>query len=351
MHQGRRAPRILLTGWFSFPDGEATAGDVLALHRVEDVLRRAGLAHDVAWSPGFRPGALHLDEAGPERYTHLVFVCGPLHGRQVEALHRRFGRCVRIAVGTSVLDPGCPAVTGFHRVLARDAPGMEPAWDLAARAPAVPVRPVAGVVLTHGQHEYGRARRHEVVAEEVTGWLLAKDCARLELETRLDVHDWRLCATPAQLESVLVRLDLVVTDRLHGMVLALRAGTPALAVDPVEGGAKVTAQARACGWPALVPAERLGAHTLDHWWDWCLSSGRVAARRIRDEFAAGAEQDGTERDGRWRDDRRPNGMWRDDRRPNGMWRDGMWRDNRWPNGMWRDGTDGLVEALRQWGAR
>lgn len=159
MHeQSRTAPRrVLLTGWFSFRDGEATAGDVLALHRVETVLRGSGTPYDVAWSPGFRPDALHLDDVRPHDYTHLVFVCGPLHGPQVEELHRRFAHCVRIAVGTSVIDPEEPAVTGFHRVLARDAPGRAPTEDLAARAPAVPPRPVVGVILTHGQHEYGRS--------------------------------------------------------------------------------------------------------------------------------------------------------------------------------------------------
>lgn len=89
---------------------------------------------------------------------------------------------------------------------------------------------------------------------------------------------------------MLARLDLVVTDRLHGMVLALRAGTPALAVDPVAGGAKVTAQARACGWPALVAAERLEdgglEGLLEHWWQWCLADGRDVAARIAAGFRA-----------------------------------------------------------------
>ncbi|MDN0200645.1 polysaccharide pyruvyl transferase family protein [Streptomyces sp. S.PNR 29] len=288
-------PRILLTGWFSFLDGEATAGDVLALHRVQDVLGRAGHAYDVVWSPGFRADGLHFEDVDPQAYSHLVFVCGPVHGPQVEELHRRFAHCVRIAVGTSVIDPGSPAVTGFHRVLARDAPDVEPTKDLAARAPALPVPPVVGVVLTHGQQEYGRQRRHAEAAEEITRWLAGRDCARLELETRLDAHDWRLSATPAQLQSVLARLDLVVTDRLHGLVLALRAGIPALAVDPVAGGAKVTAQAHACGWPALVPAERLDVRHLERWWDWCLGPGRETARRIGAGFRDGAVPDSADR--------------------------------------------------------
>ena len=292
---GMRPRKVLLTGWFSFRDGEATAGDVLALRRVEDVLLGTGIPYDVAWSPGFRPEALHLDRLWPKDYSHLVFVCGPLHGPQIEELHRRFAHCVRIAVGTSVIDPASPAVTGFHRVLPRDGPDSEPVEDLAARAPDAPARPVVGVILTHGQHEYGELRRHGQVAEEVTRWLAGKDCGRLELETRLDTHDWHLSATPAQLQSVLARLDLVVTDRLHGLVIALRVGTPVLAVDPVDGGAKMTAQARACGWPALVPAERLNVRQLDRWWDWCLTGGRVTARQIRDGFREGTVPDSADR--------------------------------------------------------
>jgi hypothetical protein len=42
----------------------------------------------------------------------------------------------------------------------------------------------------------------------------------------------------------------------------------------------VTAQARACGWPALVPVERLDESVLDHWWEWCATAGRGLAREI-----------------------------------------------------------------------
>ncbi|MET7452333.1 polysaccharide pyruvyl transferase family protein [Streptomyces sp. NPDC005574] len=287
--------KVLLTGWFSFPHGEATAGDVLALERVSDVLGQAGITHDVAWSAEFRPEALHLDDVRPEDYSHLVFVCGPLHGEQIEHLHRRFAHCVRIAVGTSVIAPGGPAVTGFHRVLAHDASDIEPGRDLATRAPAAPPLPVVGVVLTHDRHEPGQRRRPDRVAGEVTAWLAGKDCARLELDTRLDSRDWRRCATPAQFESVLTRLDLVVTDRLDGLVLALRAGVPVLAVDPVPSGAKLAAQARACDWPALVPAERLDVRELDRWWHWCLTTGPVIARQMAAEFREGVVRDGADR--------------------------------------------------------
>ena len=86
---------------------------------------------------------------------------------------------------------------------------------------------------------------------------------------------------PGQLLSALERLDAVVTDRLHGLVLSLRVGVPPIAVDPVAGGAKVTAQARACDWPALLSAERLDGASLDHWLAWALGPGRREALRRR----------------------------------------------------------------------
>jgi hypothetical protein len=278
--------KTLLTGWFSFLHGETTAGDELALRTVEKLLRDGGTAYDTAWSPAFRPGALHLDEADPLHYTHLVFVCGPLHGPQIEALHERYADCYRIAVGTSVIDPESAAVRGFHRVLARDGGPTAGIVDLAALAPPTRPVPVVGVVLTSGQGEYGRLRRHEQVAGRLTDWLARRDCARLALDTRLDAGDWRYCATPGQFLSAVARLDLVVTDRLHGLVLGLRAGVPVLAVDPVAGGAKVTAQAHACRWPALVPAEAAREEELDRWWEWCLGPGRDLATRRSAEFTA-----------------------------------------------------------------
>ncbi len=266
-----------MTGWFSFRQGEATAGDVLALSRVRQVLDRLGVPHDVAWSPGFAPRDLTLDDVRSADYQRLIFVCGPLHGPRLVELHERFAHCERIAVGTSVVDPADPAVTGFHTILARDGAARPPSRDLSLRAPRATPAPVVGLMLTEGQHEYGERRRHDEVAATVTDWLAATGCAPVVLESRLDATDGRLCGSADELLSIVARLDVVVTDRLHGLVLALRVGVPSIAVDPVVGGAKVIAQARACGWPAVVPVERLSARWLDAWLVWCLGRGRRAA--------------------------------------------------------------------------
>jgi hypothetical protein len=114
--------RVLLAGWFSFLNGEATAGDLLALRAVRQSLDDAGLDSDIAWSPGFQPGGLRIEDAPPDRYSHLVFVCGPLHGEQFTALHSRFAAQRRIAIGVSVIDPADPACAAFDLVLARMPP-------------------------------------------------------------------------------------------------------------------------------------------------------------------------------------------------------------------------------------
>ncbi|HWG12098.1 MAG TPA: polysaccharide pyruvyl transferase family protein [Streptosporangiaceae bacterium] len=276
--------RVLLTGWFSFLHGEATAGDVLALDAVRRALDDAGLGYDVAWSPVFRPGALRLEDADPDRYTHLVFVCGPVHGAQIDGLHTRFAALRRIAVGVTVIDRNAPAYTGFDLVLARDGDLGPALRDLSAAVPALAPVPVVGVVLATGQGEYGERRRHETVADQLASWLAGKTCAPVPLETRLDTRDWRLCSTADAFQALLSRLDVVVTTRLHGLALALRAGIPALAIDPVEGGGKVTAQASAWGWPAMLPASQAADYgRLDTLWDWCLSPGgrRAAAGTTR----------------------------------------------------------------------
>jgi hypothetical protein len=283
----RPAPRALVVGWSSFLHGEATAGDVLSMRAVRTALGAAGVPADTAWSRVMcAPGGLRYDDVNPAGYDVVVFACGPLVGPSIAELHERFAQCRRVAVGVSVVDPDDPAATGFDAVLARDAPGAAPRVDLAAAAlpvrsadrPAVGELPVVGVFLSGGQAEYGERQRHDAVTTALGGWLTGLSAAVLSLDTRLDPRDWRQPRTAGQLLAVLDRLDLVVTTRLHGLVLGVGCGVPVLAVDPVAGGGKVTDQARALGWPAVLAAEDATGPRLEELADWCWSTaGRSAA--------------------------------------------------------------------------
>ncbi|SHM36984.1 polysaccharide pyruvyl transferase family protein [Actinacidiphila paucisporea] len=282
--------KVALTGWFSFTDGEVTAGDLLSLDAVRAALDAAGIPYEVFWSPVFHPaGPALADLPRPAPHSRMVFVCGPVHGEQVEDLHSAFAASARYAVGVSVVDPRSPAVTGFHRVLARDTPDAEGvAADLSFEAP--PARrppPVAGVVLTGGQGEYGPRRRHDEVTHAVLDRLRGMDAALVRLDTRTSTAEWDLPSTAEQYEAVLRRMDVVVTNRLHGLVLALRCGIPVLAVDPVDRRAKLSAQGRALSWPAVLTPDEVGTPAFDRWWSWCLTEGRDLARARRDAAAGG----------------------------------------------------------------
>lgn len=42
-------------------------------------------------------------------------------------------------------------------------------------------------------------------------------------------------------------------------------------------------------------AEQADGRRLERWWDWCLTSGRVAARQARETFREGRVPDGADR--------------------------------------------------------
>ena len=264
------ALRALVTGWFSFLHGEATAGDLLAAQTVTAWLGEAGVEHETAFSPVLGGGP-NLDQVDPAEFTHLFFVCGPAAGWQVEGLLERFSHCVKVAVGVSVLD-GTP--TDFDVIVSRDGIGRRPDLSLLA---SNPLPPVVGLVRTHPQGEYPDARPqrvHELIEEALAGC----DASVVEIDTRVDprqVSNRR----PQDVEAIVKRMDAVVTTRMHGLVLALKQGVPAVAVDVVPTGAKVTAQAQTLAWPAILGTGELSVERVRGALAWALSpEARVRAR-------------------------------------------------------------------------
>lgn len=87
----------------------------------------------------------------------------------------------------------------------------------------------------------------------------------------------------------------MLTTRLHGTVLALKNGVPAISVDPIIGGGKISRQARAIGWPEVYAVETVTDETLDAALARCLGApAREAARnvtaRARDQLSRFANE-------------------------------------------------------------
>ncbi len=278
--------RALVAGWFSFEGMGATAGDLLSRDVASGWLTDAGIAHDVAHAAAF-PGGVDWRSADPQRYSELIFVCGPFYVRRrlvrlltptfadglvraapalarigadplrrlpLELLVARFAGTRLVGLNLSILGPA-GARQPFDLLFERDAPTGPARPDLAFAAPRRAV-PVVGLLLAEPQAEYPSGA-HEAAEGAIDGLLRSRDVAVVPVDTRLDPPNAGGLRTPAEIESVIARMDAVVTTRLHGAVLAVRNGVPALVVDPIPGGAKVRRQAETIGWPVVFAADSL----------------------------------------------------------------------------------------------
>ena len=263
--------RLLVTGWFSFEDGQVTAGDVLALRAAEAALTGPGPRVRHRLERRIPAGRLHLEAARPQEYGHLLFVCVPLHGEQISALHRRSrplpppgGRRQRRRSGRA----------GGDRLPPGSRPGRcgkPPGRPLGPRGVG-PLPPVVGVVLTEGQGEYGAARRHESVGALLRDWVARRDCARVPAETRLDSRDWRLRDAPGAVPRPRRRLGPGPhhpgrTDWCWGC----GPGCPCWRWTRWRAAPRRAPRPALCAGPPPCRRDTAGEPLLDRWWTWCLS--------------------------------------------------------------------------------
>jgi hypothetical protein len=275
--------RVLVAGWFSFDEVIATIGDERGADVVCGWLDELGVPYDVAWAPYLERG-VHWRDVDPADYTHLVFTTGPAGGarRLLVELTDAFAGARRWAVNVSVVDDGVHRL--FDEVWERDAPGLHRP-DLAVAAPDEPA-PLVAVAFAPAQAEYGERAQAERVRGAIEEWLAARALPWFEVTT--DLYEKPHARRPAQVEELLRRADVVVSMRLHGLVLGLRHGRPVVACDPIAGGAKVSAQAAALGWPLVLAAEEVDAAALDDALTRCLAGELdVAVADARERGTAG----------------------------------------------------------------
>jgi Polysaccharide pyruvyl transferase len=265
--------KVLVAGWFSFEWGRATAGDLLAGDLACEWLESAGVSYDVAVAPPFR-GGVDWRSTNPRDYSHLVFVCGPFGKGTLEAkILNHFAGCQLIGLDLSMKEH-LYVWNPFDVLLERDSSaGTSPDIVFATHQHQVPV---VGVVLVE-PYEGGMTQ----AANAAIGRLLdAHEVSVVPIDTRLDVDYIEAkdrqgnntgLRSPSEIESLIGRMDMVITTRLHGMVLALKNGVPAIAIDPEAGGAKITRQADEIGWPAAFSVDSATDEALQEAFDYCLS--------------------------------------------------------------------------------
>lgn len=275
--------RTLVAGWFSFEQMGATAGDLMTRDLACRWLEEAGRAYDVAVASPFA-GGVDWRAIDPAAYDQVVFVCGPFgNGAPLTEFLERFAGRRLIGLNLTMLD-SVERWNPFDLLWERDSDrATRP--DMAFAAPTALV-PVVGVVLVHGQKEYKGRALHGVANEAVERLIASREMAVVRIDTRLDVNGTGL-RTPGEVESLIARMDVVVTTRLHGTVLALKHGVPVVAIDPIAGGAKIKRQAETVGWPFVFTADALSDEALTEAFAGCLADGaRIRARACRETALA-----------------------------------------------------------------
>jgi hypothetical protein len=274
--------RVLVAGWFSYPDGHATAGDLLIQQLVCEWLGQVGIQYDVALAAPFADG-VNWQRVDPRCYSHVMFLCGPFEkGPLEQAFLKRFERCIKVGINLSMFEP-LDDWNPFDHLWERDSSRTaRPDLSILATQSLVPV---VVRVLVEPQPEYGERALHEVANASIQRLIESQQLALVDVDTRLDKGNNKL-RTPAEIESLIANADVVVTTRLHGMVLALKNGVPAVAVDPIQGGAKILRQAKVLGWPSVITADSLSDAKLAEAFSYCLSpaarrNAHVCAERAR----------------------------------------------------------------------
>jgi len=280
--------KILIAGWFSFKYCHATAGDLLAAELAGSWLFDNNCPFDYAVAPPFF-GGVDWRLTNPKTYTHVVFVCGPFDDKkESKEFLAHFLGCKIFGLNLSMIQP-LSKWNPFDVLIERDSSEkVRPDIVFLTKQKLVPL---VGICLVE---PYG-ADFEEGAYEAIQRLVSSRDMAIVNIDTRLDKNETGLRSS-AEIETLIARMDLVVTTRLHGTVLSLKNGVPTISIEPGGDNYKIEKQIKKIGWPLFFTAANISDFKLSEAFDYCLTeeakkkakecSGRAKqmALGIRNEF-------------------------------------------------------------------
>lgn len=260
---------LVLVWWGTWQRG-ATVGDRLAVDNLSRRLREAGLSHSLLSHP-IHAAVGDLATSDPfalaPQIKTLVFVCGPMVGTKRV---RRLLWCCRhttvLAAGVSLLEQQQEVNQTLKAFVARDGvPGA--IFDLAVDSILSPelharperlAQPRIGICLRGSQKDYGADRDQSRLAESLMESIVGRLPAHYErINTVLSAGN-----TPEKILCQICSVDLLLTTRLHGSLLALASGVPVIALDQISGGGKLTEVLGRITWPYCFPVDKVDVFQL-----------------------------------------------------------------------------------------
>jgi hypothetical protein len=257
--------KILITNYFSV--GGSTYGDAQAVEIVTQWLSKNNIEYDILVSNKTKVKGKTLDQLNILEYDIIMFVCGPCPSEEwfYKALGNQYKKIqkdiTKIGVDISIRDSH-----PFDYVIPRDFFEIKNP-DLAFCANNK-LLPVVGIFKVHPQNEYGKLQRHDHGHRCIDKYINDSGHACIHLNT----YNWadsftdysHSTSNASQLESLISKCDYIISTRMHGLVYSLKCNTPVLAIDCIDVGAKVTAQAEAVGWPAIVNGDRITVEDIEN---------------------------------------------------------------------------------------
>lgn len=259
--------KVLVCGWFSFELMGASAGDILVRDEVCKWLDIRNISYDIAVAYPFK-GGVDWQLVDSSMYTTIIFVCGPFgNGDPLLPFLEKFAKLNFIGVNLSMLE-SLDTWNPFDLLLERDSDKKNrPDLAFLSKKPLVPV---VGLILVEKQKEYGDRARHDKANDALNRLIERNSMAIVKIDTRLDENKFGF-RTESEIESIISKMDLVLTTRLHGTVLALKNHVPAIAIDPIAGGAKILQQTKSIGWPIIHFDDSINDQALQRSFEFCLS--------------------------------------------------------------------------------
>jgi len=278
---------ILVAGWFSFEKMGATAGDILACRVLCDWLEKSSISFDIAFAPPFE-GGVRWQQTIPGEYSHVCFVCGPFgNGWPLTDFLKHFDGVKLIGLNLTLLQ-SLHDWNPFYLCYERDSDSFQrPDITFASKVKKVPV---VGIILAHTQKEYRQKSMHPAVNKVISDFVATHRVVKVSIDTVLEGNEGDL-KSAEEVESLIAKMDLIITTRLHGLVLALKNSVPVIAIDAVEGGAKVSRQAESTNWPVLLSTGRLSAQAMETAFAYCLSDeAKLTAAKCADQARKQVEE-------------------------------------------------------------
>ncbi len=243
--------KFIICGYFSLFNEVNTAGDLLVLSVVTRWLDNLGYEYDVLQNQS--------ELYNVNDYTHMIFVCGPLVDfPEFVNFIKKFNNIIRIAINVSVLDNHLKICSYFNYIIPRDC-DIITHIDLALLSNQRRTL-VCGVIFADKQTEYS-SQDHMKVEKIVNRTLDDLGIAKVYIDTKLPYNKYHLNSI-SEIESVIKKMDFIITTRLHGSILALKNHIPFISIDSVSNGAKVTKQMTKIGWPYLLNVDYLDDENL-----------------------------------------------------------------------------------------